>query len=79
MIGIHPVHRRLAELYLVSKERKWTPIEVQELHHCIRVNAEIVMQLDGLKELAFLAHTIGDQEWELEICAEIDKLEAKMI
>lgn len=79
MIGIHPVHRRLAELHFIGEKRKWTYAEVLELHHCLQVNANLVRRLDELKQLAFVAHCAGDMEWEQEICRKIDELEVKMI
>lgn len=79
MIGIHPVHRRLAELHLIATHRPWTRSEVIEVHQCLRINADIVQRLDGLKQLAFQAHLVGDYEWKQEICAKIDAIEATMI
>jgi len=83
MIGIHPVHRRLAELQLKAERLggyfRLSPLEQTELHHCLRANAELVQKLDGLKQLAFHAHEMGDMEWQQEICRKIDELEAKMI
>lgn len=79
MIVIHPVHRRLAELYLIATKRPWNQTEVQEVHHCLQVNANLVRRLDELKNLAYIAHISGDMEWEQEICAKLDEMEAKLI
>ena len=83
MIGIHVVHRRLAELTLKAMRlggyHKLTIAEQKDLEHCLKVNASIVTKLDELKNLAFIAHCAGDTEWEQEICARIDRLEATII
>lgn len=83
MIAIHPVHRRLAELTLkamwLGGYHKLTIAEQKDFEHCLRVNASIVTKLDELKNLAFIAHCAGDTEWEQEICAELDELEARLI
>ena len=83
MIGIHPIHRRLAELQLKAERLggyfQLSLMEQTELHHCLKVNAALVQRLDELKQLAFVAHCSGDLEWEQEICRQIDELEAKMM
>lgn len=83
MIGIHPVHRRLAELQLIAERRggydQLTVREQMDLHHCLQFNAKLVRRLDELKQLSFIAYQAGDLEWEQEICRQIDELEAKMM
>lgn len=83
MIGIHPVHRRIAELTIIAEQKKGfdrlTPAELTELYICLRVNAELVRRLDELKNLAFVAHCAGDHEWEQDICRQIDALEVTML
>jgi len=83
MIGIHPVHRRLAEIQFIAEKRggyqALTPAEITELTHCLIVNAELVRRLDELKNLAFVAHCAGDHAWEQEICQRIDALEVTML
>jgi len=83
MIGIHPVHRRLAELQLIAERRggydQLTIREQLDLHHCLQVNANLVRRLDELKQLSFIAYTVNDTEWQHEICKRIEELEAKMI
>lgn len=79
MIAIHPVHRRMAELALIGKRRRLTYFEQLELYQCIEVNANLVRQLDELKQLAFVAHTSGDMEWQQDLCRQIDEIEAKCI
>lgn len=79
MIGIHPVHRRMAELTIINTKRKLNLDEQSELFHCMQVNAKIVSELDHLKQLAFIAHEMGDMDWEMELCGRIEKVEVKMI
>ncbi|MBH5319049.1 hypothetical protein I6N90_14680 [Paenibacillus sp. GSMTC-2017] len=83
MIGIHPVHRRLAELALRAKLlgdfKLLSPVEKQELSHCLSVNLELVRKLDSLKSLAFIAYDCGDVSWHQDICAEIEALESKLL
>lgn len=83
MIGIHPVHRRLAEIHAQAMSLggyEYLPCRVkQEYVHCIRVNADLVRKLDELKQLAYVAQIGGDMEWVQEICRQIDDLETTMI
>lgn len=83
MIVIHPVHRRLAELTEKAERlggySQLTAHEQMELHHCLQVNAKLVRRLDELKNLAYIAHISGDMEWEQEICAKLDEMEARMV
>lgn len=83
MIGIHVCHRRLAELQLIAERRggydRLTAAEQMDLHHCLRVNAQLVRKLDELKQLSFIAYQAGDMDWVAEVCRQIDELEAKMI
>jgi hypothetical protein len=83
VIGIHPVHRRLAELQIKADRRggydQLTIREQMDLHHCLRVNATLVRQMDELKQLSFIAYLAGDMDWMADICRQIDELEAKMI
>ncbi|WP_010498563.1 DUF7667 family protein [Paenibacillus elgii] len=83
MIGIHPVHRRMAELTLEAQRAggftQLTAREQQELYHCLAVNMDFIARLDSLKALAFHAHTMGDMEWQQQICKQIDELETKCI
>jgi hypothetical protein len=83
MIGIHPVHRRLAELQIKAERlggyHYLSLSEQLDLHHCLQVNAKLVRELDELKQLSFIAYLADDTEWQHEICRRIDELEAKML
>ncbi|WP_127483945.1 DUF7667 family protein [Paenibacillus ehimensis] len=78
---VHPVHRRMAELTLEAQRGggflTLSGREQQELLHCLTVNLDFIARLDSLKALAFHAHQMGDMDWQQDICAKIDELEAK--
>ncbi|MCL6456980.1 MAG: hypothetical protein K6T85_03140 [Gorillibacterium sp.] len=81
MIGIHPVHRRLAEIAILANKTGFEglPDEVQvEFIHCLTANANLVRRLDELKQLSYQAHIVGDYDWEMDLCQKIEKLEAPM-
>lgn len=82
LIGLHPVHRRLAELQITARRRGgWHMLDHQQqmdLQHCLQVNAKLVVEMDGLKQLCFMAHEIGDYGWEQELCGKIEALEQMM-
>lgn len=83
MIGIHIVHRRLAEIHFNAQRLGGydrLPLQDQiDLGHCLQVNAKLVRRLDELKNLAYIAHMAGDYAWEQEVCQKIDELEVKLI
>ncbi|AQT84317.1 hypothetical protein ERICIV_03617 [Paenibacillus larvae subsp. larvae] len=74
-IGIHPIHRRLAELHMLSKKRELTPLEWADLTHCIKQNATLVLKLDWLKELSLMTYILNDTDWHQDICREIEEME----
>lgn len=79
MLAVHPIHRRMAELTITSASRKLSVTEHLELFQCLSVNAKIISELDKLKQLAFMAHEMGDMDWQMDLCAKIDELEARMV
>lgn len=83
MVGIHPVHRRLAELTLKAGHsggyHSLSREERTELDHCLAVNLSLIRKLDSLKSLAFIAYDCGDISWHQDICAEIEALEVTML
>ncbi|WP_340397773.1 hypothetical protein NST50_05165 [Paenibacillus sp. FSL E2-0202] len=79
MLAIHPIHRRMAELTLKSAVRPLTLAEPVELFQCLKVNAHIITELDNLKQLAFMAHEMGDMDWQMDICVKIEALEARLV
>lgn len=83
MIGIHVVHRRMAELHEKATQaggyENLSKSDFIELEHCLKVNAKIVQKLDELKQLSFIAYQSGDMEWVQEISARIDQIESTLI
>ncbi|BFH10574.1 hypothetical protein WJ0W_004726 [Paenibacillus melissococcoides] len=77
-IGIHPVHRRMAELHLAQKRRPWTDLEKLEMINCMQANYDLIQRLDGLKQLSLHAYEMGDTDWQHDICSQIEKLQSKM-
>ncbi|MEK4449906.1 DUF7667 family protein [Paenibacillus sp. FSL L8-0506] len=78
MIGIHPIHRRLAALTFKSDIQPLSESEQIELFQCLKVNAQIVYQLDKYKTLSFFAHEVGDMNWQMDLCAKIEAIENRM-
>ncbi|MFD0710580.1 hypothetical protein [Paenibacillus sp. GCM10027626] len=81
-IGIHPVHRRLAELTEKAlRIGNWQQLPMQEqkeVEHCIRINAKIVRKHDELHQLLKIAYAMNDVEWQHDICRQIEQLEKSM-
>lgn len=80
MLAIHVVHRRLAEIYVKAQKvgyHKLSSIDLMDLAHCLRLNADLIMKHDSLKELSFLAYEMNDTDWLHDISRQIDELEAK--
>ncbi|BFH14543.1 hypothetical protein J6TS7_44500 [Paenibacillus dendritiformis] len=77
-IGIHPIHRRMAELHSIQQTRPWTAAERKELIHCMQANFDLIQQLESLKQLSLHAYEMGDTEWQHDICSRIEKLQASM-
>lgn len=80
-IGIHPVHRRMAELFLKHDNlcnlyENLSAAEFVEFGQCLRRNADLVCKLDELKQLSFVAHLADDEQWKQELGEKIKQLEA---
>ncbi|MED5019303.1 hypothetical protein P9847_18535 [Paenibacillus chibensis] len=82
MIGIHSVHRRLAELTEKAERlggyNQLSLLEQLDITHCMKVNAKLVRRIDELKQLSFIAYEANDTEWQHELCKELDALEANL-
>lgn len=83
MLAVHKVHRKLAEIVEMNLDLNGNlligKVELQLILKLLRENYTLVYTLDGLKELAFHAHEMGDFDWEMDLCAQIEQLEAQMI
>lgn len=82
VVGIHPIHRKLATIVAMSTDTKGNTFignaELQLIIPLLRQNYELVRQLDELKQLSFVAYEMGDHEWLQDIAAKIEALEEKM-
>lgn len=82
VIGIHPVHRKLAQIFELSTRLNGKTIlgaaEWQLMMPLLKQNYELVRQLDELKQLSFIAYELGDHEWLMEISTKIESLEETM-
>ncbi|TMV49706.1 hypothetical protein FE783_12505 [Paenibacillus mesophilus] len=72
-----PYHVRLAELFLLQKQRQLTDAEVLDLTHCMAANAKYCWDLVTLHNFSYAAYAAGDMAWLHEICAQIDALEER--
>ncbi|SDD28689.1 hypothetical protein SAMN02799630_02833 [Paenibacillus sp. UNCCL117] len=83
MIGIHPVHRKLAEFAQMNLQKDGSIVlDVHDrvvLLRLLKQNLELVQELDGLKQLAHQLHLIGEMEWHQEVRSRIEEIETKMI
>lgn len=83
MIGISPIHRRLAELthYCLEKDGQLvlTPQERDELTMLLKANQRLIRKMDELRSLSLVAYEAGDSEWHMDICKQIEDLEATLI
>lgn len=79
VIGIHPLHRKLAEITQMSMDREGNITigrpELKLILPLLRQNYELVSQLDQLKQLSFIAYEVGDHDWLMDLSAKIEKLE----
>ena len=71
-----PFHERLAELWIINKQRPLTPEEMTEIQHCLAANVKYCWEHAYLANLSLIASMTEDWAWQHEICAEIDRLDA---
>lgn len=83
MIGISPIHRKLAELALRCLENDgqlyMTRRDRLDLTEYQKANLMLVRKLDELKSLAYHAYEVGDMDWHNDICKQIDDVEATLV
>lgn len=79
VIGIHPIHRQLAEIVEYNIDSKGfvqiDEVFMKQVSPLLRQNYDLVREHDELKHLAFLVHTTGDRRWQLEVQRRIDALQ----
>lgn len=79
MIGIHPIHRKMALVTYMSMNQdgqiNLDDIAVKLLQPLLKQNLRMIQRLDELKSLSYIAYTLGDIDWQHEICQRIEALE----
>lgn len=79
MIGIHPIHRKLALIAYMSTNRKGEvkldEIAVKLLQPLLKQNLMMIRRLDELKSLSYQAYLAGETEWYNDIRTRIEALE----
>lgn len=78
-MGVMPYHVRLAELFLLQRQRPLTDAEVMEMTHCLTANAKYCWDIVSLQNMSYAAYAAGDMEWLHDICAQIDTYEIAWI
>lgn len=82
-VMIHPIHRQLATIAALNMDRKGNLVlgmpEIKLIMGLMRRNLDLVLEVEGLKELAFQAHLIGDMEWEQDLCQRLEEIEMTTI
>lgn len=74
-----PTHQRLAELWFKhSYGDGWNDDEELEFKHCLDANMRKAQRLADLYNLSLIASMVEDTDWNLEICAEIEKVREGM-
>lgn len=68
-------HSRMAELWVLNKQRSLTPDEMEEMQQVLHLNAMYCWEMAQLENLSLVASMIGDTKEQLAICAQIDDLE----
>ncbi|MBG9775845.1 DUF7667 family protein [Brevibacillus laterosporus] len=69
------VHQRMAELWFINKTRELTDSEMDEMSHCLSVNAKRAWEIAKLKNLSLVASLTSDTEWQHELCAKLEKIQ----
>lgn len=79
MIGIHPIHRKMALITWMSMNQKGEmvldEVAVKLLKPLLKQNLMMIQRLDELKNLSQLAYENNDSDWLHDICSRIDALE----
>lgn len=79
MIGIHPIHRKMAVITWMSMnqegELNLDNIALQMLQPLLKQNLKMIQRLDELKSLSYIAYELNDTDWQHDICRSIEDLE----
>lgn len=79
MIGIHPIHRKMAWITWMSMNQdgkiKLDEVAIQMLKPLLKQNLMMIQRLDELKSLSYQAYLAGENEWQKDIRTRIEALE----
>ena len=82
MIGIHPIHRKMALVTYMSMDQNGQinldDIAVKLLQPLLKQNLRMIQRLDELKSLSYIAYQLNDFDWQHDICQRIEALEADL-
>lgn len=82
VVGIHPLQRELARIWEMNTDVKGNTVIdaafMQQIIPLLKRNYELVRQLDELKQLSFIAYSVGDHDWLMDITAKIEVLEQEL-
>lgn len=77
-VTIHPVHQRIAELWMIGKKRVLTDTELKDLEHAMQVNVKLCWEMAYLENASLMASMTADIDWQHEICREIEEFPKKI-
>ncbi|MBO8173450.1 MAG: hypothetical protein H0Z33_16400 [Bacillaceae bacterium] len=69
------IHQRLAELWLINKQRPLTEEEEAEFTMCLEANANRAWKLAMLENWSWLAGLADDAEWKERLVSKMEKLD----
>lgn len=79
MIGIHPIHRKMAWITWMSMNQKGKlnldEVAIQMLKPLLKQNLMLIQRLDELKSLSYQAYLARETEWHKDIRSRIEALE----
>ncbi|MEK5167141.1 hypothetical protein NYE69_33205 [Paenibacillus sp. FSL R5-0527] len=79
MIGIHPIHRKMALITWMSMNQKGKlnldEVAIQMLKPLLKQNLMMIQRLDELKSLSYQAYLAGETDWHKDIRSRIEALE----
>ncbi|MEK8133123.1 hypothetical protein WMW72_35195 [Paenibacillus filicis] len=83
MLAIHNCHRKLAELTYLNLRKDGSlvlgNVEIALLVKHLKENYALIQRLDELKQLSFQAHLIGDLDWQMDLCRQIEEIEVQCL
>jgi len=75
---IHPFLQRLAELQIKNKVHGLSDAELQDMNIILDWNVRMCYEAAYLENMSLLASMTSDEDWQHEVCLEIDKLKERL-